>query len=96
MFLEPKYTHQLGAIKLNGVCLDYLLPMSPVACAAVTSMWGGMGTYCKHSGVYYCSVTAPIAASVFPFRTRRGVLWFQVVQRLDLNEILTDTIPECD
>lgn len=37
--LNPKYTHQLGVIKLNGVCLCYLLSVSPVTCAAVTPGW---------------------------------------------------------
>lgn len=96
MHLNSKYTHQLGVIKLIGVCLDYLLPVSPVTCAATTLVWGGMGAYCKCSGVHYHGVTAQIGASVFLLRTRCGVLWFQVAQKLDLNEILTDTIPECD
>lgn len=75
--------------------MEYLLAVSPVTCAAVTAVWGGMGTYCKCSGVYYCGATALIGASVFPLRTRHGVLWFQIGQRLDLNEILTESIPEC-
>lgn len=94
--MNPKYTDQLGVIKLNGVCLGYLLPLSAVTCAAAASVQGGMGAYCKHSGVYCRGVTAQIGASVFPLMTRHGVLWFQVAQRLDLNEILIDTVPECD
>lgn len=53
MHLDPKYTHRLGVIKLNRVCLDYLLPISLVTCTAVTPAQGGQIAYCKCSGVYY-------------------------------------------
>ena len=94
--MDHKYTHQLGAVKLNRVCLDYLLPISPVTSTVVTSVWGYTGACCKRSGVYHRGVTALIEISVSPLKTRREVLWFQVAQRLDLSEILTDAIPEHD